>query len=86
MKYRIDEVGYQHFRNIELREGKKIKDAFLFQVAEIAGKFSILYVKDFFQENGKFYMQADVKQTFNSQIEASACIRKMGLVLQIREK
>lgn len=54
MKFRIDERGYRHFRNIELREGKKIKDAFLFQVVELNGKFPIMYVRDYFREDENF--------------------------------
>lgn len=73
----ISKEHFDYFRSIEIAQNKKLKDAFFFQVAEIASKFVILHVQDFFEQNNRYFIKASVKAEFKTESEARQCIRKM---------
>lgn len=76
-KYIISENHYKYFCDLKSEENLSVKDGYLLQVAAVSGNFVILHVQDFFEEEGSFYMIAEVKEVFNSEQEAKSCIKKM---------
>lgn len=74
------EISKEHFnylKSIEITQKKKLKDAFFFQVAEIANKIAILHVKDYFEQSNRYFIEASVKAEFETEEEARKCIRMM---------
>ena len=73
----ISKEHFDYFRSIEIAQNKKLKDAFFFQVSEIASKFAILHVQDYFEQSSRYFIKANIKAEFQTEEEARQCIRTM---------
>lgn len=71
----ISKENSDYLKSIEIAEKKKLKDAFFFQVAEIAGEFTILHVKDYYKQGGRYFIEACIMAKFKTEKEARAVLR-----------
>lgn len=71
----ISKEHFEYFKSIEVVQKKKLKDAFFFQIAEVANKFTILHIKDYFQQNNRYFIKAKIMAEFETEKEAIDCMR-----------